>query len=75
MENKIPTNNTWDGFEGKSIFINGCIFSSIQCFFGLILCCSQSGDDPQDDLAMFGYKLNMKAIFFKDILLYFWLPT
>jgi len=49
----------------ESMFINGCIFSSIQCFFGSILCCSQSGDDPQDDLAMFGYKLNMKAVFKK----------
>jgi hypothetical protein len=23
----------------------------------------QSGDDPQEDLAKFGYKLNMKVIF------------
>jgi hypothetical protein len=28
-----------------------------------ILCYSQDGDDPQEDLAKFGYKLNMKAIF------------
>jgi hypothetical protein len=31
------------------------------CFFlGSILCCSQSGDDPQEDLAKFGYRLNMR---------------
>jgi hypothetical protein len=39
-------------------------FHPSNVFFGLILCCSQSGDDPQDDLAMFGYRLNMKANFF-----------
>jgi hypothetical protein len=32
-------------------------------FFLGILCYSRSGDDPQKDLAKFGYKLNMKAIF------------
>jgi len=32
-----------------------------QCFLFLaIVCYSQSGDDPQEDLAKFGYKLNMK---------------
>ncbi len=36
---------------------------------------SQIGDHPQEDLARFGYKLNMKLIFFKNILLLFWLPT
>jgi hypothetical protein len=34
-------------------------------FFFLNLCCSQSGDDPQEDLAKFGYKLNMKVKFLK----------
>ncbi len=29
-------------------------------FFLAIFCYSQSGDDPQEDLAKFGYKLNMK---------------
>jgi len=28
--------------------------------FLAIVCYSQSGDDPQEDLAKFGYKLNMK---------------
>jgi hypothetical protein len=31
-------------------------------FFGAILYYSQSGDDPQEDLAKFGYKLHMKAM-------------
>jgi hypothetical protein len=36
-------------------------------WFWAILCCShQSGDDPQEDLAKFGYKLNMKGIFIKQ---------
>ncbi len=30
-----------------------------------ILCCSQCGNDPQEDLAKFGYKLNMKVNFLK----------
>jgi hypothetical protein len=33
-------------------------------FFGSILLCNQSGDDDsQEDLARFGYKLNMKVNF------------
>jgi hypothetical protein len=43
-------------------------------FFEAILCYSQSGDDTQDNLAKFGYKLNMKIIL-QNILLYVWLPT
>jgi hypothetical protein len=31
--------------------------------FWSVLCCSQSGDGPQEYLARFGYKLNMKVIF------------
>ncbi len=39
---------------------------SLQCvffffFFLAISCYSQSGDDPQQDLAKFGYKKNMKV--------------
>ncbi len=34
-----------------------------------MLCYSQSGNDPQEDLARFGYKLNMKVNFLKKILL------
>jgi hypothetical protein len=29
--------------------------------FWAILCCSQSGNDSQEDLAKFGYKVNMKV--------------
>jgi hypothetical protein len=36
-------------------------------FFGLIFCCSQSGDDPEKDLAKFGYKLTMKENIFKRL--------
>jgi hypothetical protein len=42
---------------------------------GAILYYTQSGDDPKEDLAKFGYKLNMKAMLKKNILVYFWLPT
>jgi hypothetical protein len=31
----------------------------------------QNGDDPQEDLAKFGYKLNMKNI----LINFLWLPT
>jgi hypothetical protein len=31
--------------------------------FGKFCVYSQSGDDPQEDLAKFDYKLNMKVIF------------
>jgi len=45
-------------------------------FFLAILWYSQSGDDPQEDLVKFGYKLNMKASFIKKkTILCFWLPT
>jgi hypothetical protein len=44
-------------------------------FFGLILCCSQSGDDPLEDLTRFGYKINIKTIKKSYILLYCWLRT
>jgi hypothetical protein len=37
-------------------------------FLGAILYYSQSGDDPQEDLAKFGYKLNTKAIYKKNVL-------
>jgi hypothetical protein len=39
----------------------GLLSSSLPVFFFLeILCYNQSGDGPQEDLAKFGYKLNMK---------------
>jgi hypothetical protein len=41
------------------------------CDFLAILCYSQSGDDPKEDLARFGYKLKMKVILFLKIRLYF----
>jgi hypothetical protein len=31
--------------------------------------------DSLQDLARFGYKLNIKVMFYKNILLYFWLET
>jgi hypothetical protein len=34
-------------------------------FLFSILCCSQCGNDPHEDLAKFGYKLNMKVNFVK----------
>jgi len=46
---------------------------SLFCF-GSILCCSQSGNDPLEVLANFGYKLNMKVEFLNN-LFFFWLPT
>jgi hypothetical protein len=39
-------------------------------FWGPFLCCSQIGDDPQEDLARLGNKLNMK-IKFSNIVLSF----
>jgi hypothetical protein len=33
----------------------------VEAFLAL-LCCTQSGNDLQEDLARFGYKLNMKVI-------------
>ncbi len=36
-----------------------------QCFFLSILWCSQNGNDPQQDLAKFGYKIHMKLKKFK----------
>ncbi len=41
-----------------------------------ILCCNQSGDHPQNNLAKFGYILDMKVGENKiKIFLYSWLPT
>jgi hypothetical protein len=38
-----------------------------------ILCCSQSGNNPQENLAIFSCKLNMNFSKKKEHLLYFWL--
>jgi hypothetical protein len=35
-------------------------------YFLAILCYSQSGDDLQEDVAKFGYKLNLKIFFVKN---------
>jgi hypothetical protein len=40
----------------------------IAVFFLSILWCSQSGYDPHEGLAKFGYKLNMKVLFFSILL-------
>jgi hypothetical protein len=34
--------------------------TTYQCVLLAILCCSQFGDDSQEDLATFGYRLDMK---------------
>jgi len=46
----------------------------MQCFFRWVVWCSQGGHDPQEHLAKFDYKLNMK-VKIKNVLLYFWLLT
>jgi hypothetical protein len=40
--------------------INQHKYGPISIIFLSILCCNQSDDDPQEDLAKFGYKLNIK---------------
>ncbi len=45
-------------------------------FVNFVVFVAKTGDDPQEDFAKFGYKLNMKVIFWgKNILLYSWLPS
>jgi hypothetical protein len=44
-------------------------------FFGSILWCTQSGDHPQEDLAISGYNINMKENFCKICFCIFWLLT
>jgi hypothetical protein len=59
-------------------FLQGNEYATHQCFFwvflGIIMCYSQRGHDPKENLVLFGYKLNMR-VKFKNILLCFWLPT
>ncbi len=45
----------------RRVFVLGSIF----------VLCSQSGNDPQEYLARFGYKLNMNVKIFEKILLIF----
>jgi hypothetical protein len=47
----------------KSLITTFSTSSHHWLFSGLILCCSQSGDDPPEDLTRFGYKINIKANF------------
>jgi hypothetical protein len=47
----------------------------LEGFFPSILWCSWSGNDPKDDLARFGYILDMKTRKQTKILLYILLPT
>lgn len=49
----------------KSLITTFSTSSHHWLFSGLILCCSQSGDDPPEDLTRFGYKINIKANFLK----------
>jgi hypothetical protein len=52
--------------------ITGCGSVYLFNFFGNFVLYSQSGNDQQEDLAKFGYKLNMK-LKFQNIILYLWL--
>jgi len=42
------------------------------CFFWSIFWCSQSDGDPHEDLANFGYKINMKEKYSKISFYIFW---
>jgi hypothetical protein len=48
---------------------NLIIHNALAMFFGSIFLCSQSGDDPHEYLAKFGYMLNMKEKFCLSIFL------
>jgi hypothetical protein len=52
------------------------LLDTCQCVFIYLYFWGQFcvANNPQEDSAKFGYKLNMKVIFL-DILLYFWLPV
>jgi hypothetical protein len=54
----------------------GALLDTCQCVFIYLYFWGQFcvANNPQEDSAKFGYKLNMKVIFL-DILLYFWLPV
>ncbi len=52
------------------LFLQGNEYATHQCFFflvfwGVILCYSQRGHDPKENLVLFGYKLNMRVNFLK----------
>jgi hypothetical protein len=47
-----------------------CLFILFYCSLA-ILCYSQSGNDQQEDLAKFGYKLNMKLTISKHPSIFF----
>jgi len=51
-----------------------CVDNWGPVFLGLIFCCSQNGDDPEKDLAKFGYKLTMRENILKRPSV-FWLLT
>jgi hypothetical protein len=43
-------------------------------FFGQLCSIAKSGDNQQEDLAIFDYKLNFESKVLKNFLLCFWLP-
>jgi hypothetical protein len=48
------------------LFLQGNEYATHQCFFfGVVLCYSQRGHDPKENLVLFGYKLNMRVNFLK----------
>jgi len=49
--------------RGSSNYKEGWAAQLASVAFGKFCVYSQSGDDPQEDLAKFDYKLNMKVIF------------
>ncbi len=53
----------WNGPIMEEIRTNGFLYS--------ILCCSQSGDDPQEGLAKFDYKLNIQVKLLKHSFIIF----
>jgi hypothetical protein len=57
-------NKKW---KKKIAWDQGCAFSILQC--------SETGNHPQEDLAKYGYILDMKVNFLKKNPCIFWLPA
>jgi hypothetical protein len=63
--------NDWNLELGFSKHLRAFLFFFLFVFFVNFGCCSQNDDDRhEDDLANFGYKINMKVKYLKTILLY-----
>jgi hypothetical protein len=64
MNDEESSASCWVRRSQFTMNITGCGGGVFFFFFWLaILCYSQSGNDQQEDLAKFGYKLNMKLKF------------